>query len=199
MNFTYPPDATPIDPNDEIDLIPVHLTTQAELNEAEHDNILKSRIWSRRRRHSDLLTVAFAERLHRRMFDDVWKWAGERRKVELQNKVFLPPYLLEIELRTLFDNTSYRITNAKPNTAAEWDRFAAEFHHRLVKIHYFRNGNGRHAREMTDLLLIQNGQPSFTWGGASLTKQSEVRSQYIAALRKADENDYSALLEFARS
>ena len=199
MNFTYPNGATPIDPNDELDLIPVHLTTQAELNEAEHANILKSRIWSRRRRHSDLLTVAFAERLHRRMFGDVWKWAGERRKVELQNEVFLPPYQLAIELRALFENTSYRIANVKPDSAAEWDKLATEFHHRLVKIHYFRNGNGRHAREMTDLLLIQNGQPPFTWGGASLTKLSEVRAQYIAALQKADEGDYSGLVGFARS
>lgn len=203
MNFVYPPGATPIDANDEADLILTHITTQSQLNEAEYQNILESRLWSRRRKHRDLLSIAFVERLHQRMFGDVWKWAAEPRKVELQNKAFVPPHLVAIDLKSLLDNTQYRLDQAKPETPDAWDRLAAEFHHRLVRIHYFRNGNGRHAREMTDLLLLQYDQQPFSWGGAteqvSLTQQSETRERYIAALRAADAGDYAKLLAFVRS
>jgi Fic-DOC domain mobile mystery protein B len=199
VKFRYPEGATPIDPNDEADLRLPHITTQAELNEAEFENIVRAQLWSRARKHRDLLTIEFAERLHKRMFGDVWKWAGAVRKIELQNAVFLAPYRVRSELKILFDNTQYRIQNAVAISEKEFDRVAAEFHHRLVTIHYFRNGNGRHAREMTDLLLLQNGHQQFTWGGRSLVEASQTRQNYIEALHEADRGNYEPLTIFARS
>ena len=80
------------------------------------------------------------------------------------------------------------------------DEIATRFHHRLVQIHLFPNGNGRHARVMTDVLLekVLNLEP-FTWGSGNLMKAGEVRSTYIQSLRRADEYDYQPLLEFVRS
>ena len=199
MRFEYPDGATPIDANAAHDLRQPQITTQGQLNEAEQANILNAQLWARSRKHRDLLTESFVKRLHKRMFGDVWKWAGNYRTSELQNDRFAKSWEVPIQLRQLLADISYQIDHTQPKTAAEWDLLAAHFHHRLVRIHLFRNGNGRHAREMTDLLLIQNGQPSFTWGGASLIEQSTLRSQYITALREADGGSYSELVRFVRT
>ncbi len=76
---------------------------------------------------------------------------------------------------------------------------AAWFHHRLVFIHAFSNGNGRHARLLTDLLLIALKQPPFDWGAGDLVVAGEVRARYLDALRRADGRDYSLLRAFVRS
>jgi Fic-DOC domain mobile mystery protein B len=199
MRFTFPDGATPIDANDELDLKMTHITTQAQLNEAELENIIRSRTWSRGRKRSNLLTTDFMERLHTRMFSDVWKWAGKRRTKELQNEKFSHYYSIPIEIERMLADIAYRLEHSTPTTGGQWDRLGAEFHHRLVKIHYFTNGNGRHARELTDLLLIGHGQKPFTWGGRSLVDMSESRTRYIEALRAADNGEYSPLVEFVRS
>jgi Fic-DOC domain mobile mystery protein B len=199
MKFEYAKGATPIDPNEGKDLIPSNITTQAELNEVEYENIVRSRIWSRSRKHGNLLTVGFMERLHKRMYGDVWKWAGKRRQKELQNEKFSHYYAIPTETETTLADFRYRLEHVAPKTHEEWNRLGAEFHHRIVKTHYFNNGNGRHARELTDLLLLQYGEEPFTWGSESLTQMSETRNRYIAALHAADDGDYSLLTEFVRN
>ena len=74
------------------------------------------------------------------------------------------------------------------------DEISARFHHRLVYIHPFPNGNGRCARTMTDLLLHRSGHQRFQWG-AGLEKVGEARSRYISALQAADRNDYGPLFD----
>ncbi len=68
--------------------------------------------------------------------------------------------------------------------------------HELVTIHPFPDGDGRHARRATDILLRQHGQPEFTWGSASLIADSEARREYIAALREADAGLFDRLAAF---
>jgi Fic-DOC domain mobile mystery protein B len=199
LNFIYPAGATPIDPNEEKDLIPSNITTQAELNEAEYRNIVRARSWARGRTHRHLVTVGFLERLHERMFGEVWKWAGTRRQNELQNEKFTPFYAIATETETVLADLRHRLLHAPPNTQGQWDRLGAEFHHRIVKIHYFNNGNGRHARELTDLLLMHYGQEPFTWGSGSLTSSGATRDRYIVALHAADDGDLALLTEFVRS
>ncbi len=199
MRFIYPDGATPIDANDELDLKMTHITTQAQLNEAEFENIVRSRTWSRGRKRSNLLTTDFMERLHTRMFGDVWKWAGKKRTKELQNEKFSHFYSISLEAESMLKNFAYRLEHATPVTGDEWDRLGAELHHQLVKIHYFTNGNGRHARELTDLILIQHDREPFTGGGRSLTDISETRTKYIVALHAADEGEYGQLTMFVRS
>jgi Fic-DOC domain mobile mystery protein B len=193
----YPPDATPLDPNEVEGLIPDYITTQAELNALERENIIEATNWAESRRHSEILTATFALDVHKRMLNRVWKWAGKPRTSNKNLGVFKEN--ISSELANLFADTKYWIEH---NTYG-WDEIGARFHHRLVSIHAFVNGNGRHARIMTNILLSSNGQEPFSWGMRTLAGALEVegalRDEYISALKKADESDYARLLRFVRS
>ena len=197
FEIDYPPGATPLDPNELGGLIPSYITTQSELNELERENILEAVVWASGRKHTDLLNATFALDLHKRMLNRVWKWAGKPRTSNKNIGVFKEE--IATELAKLFGDVKFWIEN---KTFA-WDEIAARFHHRLVAIHVFVNGNGRHARVMTDALLSSNGQEPFSWGmkrgGGALEAQGPLRDEYIAALQKADEGNYEDLLKFARS
>lgn len=193
MKFDYPPGATPLDPDESAGLIPAHITTQGQLNEWELANIVEGERWAFSRKRSDLLSIQFAKRLHKQMFDNTWRWAGRFRKTE--KNLGIDPLQIAPELKKLFDDVAYQIEHK----SYPLDELAARFHHRLTCIHPFPNGNGRHARLMTDLLLKQNGSEPFSWGHGDLVNAGEVRDRYIAALRAADNRDYAPLLKFVRS
>ena len=126
------------------------------------------------------------------MFDQVWSWAGTFRNTE--RNIGIGPHLIQQETAQLFDDLRYWVDNVIYNT----DETAVRLHHRLVFIHPFPNGNGRHARLMADLLVRRAGAPAFTWGGGGLSDMNELRHSYIAALRRADRHDYASLIAFAR-
>jgi Fic-DOC domain mobile mystery protein B len=194
MNFEYAIGATPLDP-DEIDgLIPIHITTQDQLNEWEYNNILKAEYWlNSRTQHGDILTIDFVKLLHRKMLSDTWKWAGKFRLTE--RNIGVVPYMIANDLHILLEDVRYQIKNQ----SIPLDEIAYRFHHRLVSIHPFPNENGRHARMITDLLLIQTGETRFTWGKQKLEAEGPMRTRYINALKSADKQDYSPLAEFVRS
>ncbi|MCX6380554.1 MAG: mobile mystery protein B [Armatimonadetes bacterium] len=194
MRFTYPQGATPLDPDTIAGLIP-HLTTQRELNEFEARNILLGERWALRARGENrgILLLTTLRKLHTRMFDLTWRWAGEFRRVE--TNIGIPPHQIPMRLEQLCRNTRYQIENS----VFGWDELAARFHHEMVSIHPFPNGNGRHARLAADLLLTRHGQSRFTWGSRSLVESSGVRKTYIAALQSADNGDYEPLIRFCRS
>ena len=127
------------------------------------------------------------------MFNKTWKWAGKPRRKETQ--LGIDPAHIQVELKKLFDDVAYQIEHK----TLPLDEIATMFHHRLVSIHPFPNGNGRHARLITDVLLVRNGAEPFTWGAGELVEAGEVRDRYLAALRVADQRDYGPLLEFVRS
>jgi fido (protein-threonine AMPylation protein) len=79
------------------------------------------------------------------------------------------------------------------------DEAAARLHHRLVAIHCFANGNGRHARLFCDRLLMSQGANAFTWGRSDLVTAGAARDCYLASLRSADGGDLAPLLAFVRS
>src|SRR3990167_733348 len=194
MKFEYAPGATPLN-QDEIDeLIPLHITNHNQLNEWEAANILKAEDWLLTTRYSNkFLTIDFVKLLHKKMFEDTWKWAGLFRKTE--KNIGVTPSIISAELKILLDDVAYQLIN----NSYLIDEIAYRFHHRLVAIHQFPNGNGRHARLMTDLFLIQTGQSRFTWGKQKLETEGPIRKQYINALRSADRQNYTALAEFVRS
>ena len=194
MRFTYPEGATPLDPNTIAGLIP-NLTTQRELNEFEARNIALAERWSLRARgdNRDVLFVTTLQKLHQKMFGLTWRWAGQFRRVDTNIGVFWPQIPLRLE--QLCGNTRYQIEHQ----VSPWDELAVWFHHELVLIHPFPNGNGRHSRLATDLLLIRNGQPRFTWGSISLVENSQTRQEYITALREADAGNSERLLRFVRT
>jgi Fic-DOC domain mobile mystery protein B len=194
MKFEYPLGATPLDP-DEIDgLIPSHITIQSQLNEWEAANILKAEIWLfSNSNHDDFLSIDFTKLLHAKMFDDTWTWAGQFRLTE--RNIGVSPFTITTDLNNLLEDVRYQVIHE----SFPMDEIAYRFHHRLVAIHPFPNGNGRHARLMTDLLLVQAGESRFTWGKQRLEAEGPVRKKYINALQHADKHDYAALAEFVRS
>lgn len=191
--FEFPPGATPLDRDELASLIPAHITTQGELNEWEQLNIAHGEAWARRQRRADILTEAFLRQLHRQMFGETWRWAGELRPSG--KNIGVDWLTIGVELRKLLDDTRYQIEHA----SFPPDEIAVRFHHRLVAIHPFPSGNGRHARLAAELLVERLGRPRFTWGRRSLIDATDTRQDYIAALRAADRHDIEPLLAFARS
>ncbi|WP_375449569.1 mobile mystery protein B [uncultured Devosia sp.] len=184
--------ATPLEPDAQRDLLQSWITTRADLNEAEQANILAGRQWAYRSRVK-LTDGAYLQRLHHRMFGDVWRWAGELRTIEV-NIGGSKSYEVPARLREFLDNTQYWIEHATYPA----DELAVRYHHGLVLIHPFTNGNGRHTRLAAELLCRRLGVPAFTWGRTSLDTNSRVRDRYIAALKAADRYDLAPLLAFAR-
>ena len=190
----YPEDATPLDPNDIEGLIPTHITTRSELDRWEQDNINEALTWIEGRKPKDVLSESFMKLLHRKMFCNVWKWAGQFRRTE--KNIGAPWYRIPIDLKQLCYDVGYWMEN---RTFSE-DEIGTRFHHRLVSIHPFPNGNGRHARLIADILLENVlGKPTFTWGNANLIYAGDDRKRYIEALIAADRGEYKDLLKFVRS
>lgn len=192
MKWDFPPGTTPLDPDEIAGLIPTHITTHNDLNEWEQNNILDAEIWITQRtlKPAVILQQAFVRQLHKTMLAKTWRWAGHFRKSE--KNIGIPWRLISTQLQNALDDTLHQI-NHQTYSIIE---IATRFHHRIVAIHPFVNGNGRHARLITDSLLISLKQPRFTWGKANLFKASRARTQYIAALRAADKHDYSLLMDF---
>ena len=195
MEFQYAPGATPLDPDEAAGLVPSHITTQADLNAWEQANILQAVRWIARQKKRDLLTEGFVRDLHRRMFDKTWKWAGTFR--QSNKNIGVDRTQVAVKLLNLLDNIRFQIDHK----VFEPDELVVRFHHQLVWVHAFPNGNGRHARLMADVLAQQLGRPRMTWGGADveLVSMGTVRDRYLKALREADQGQWSALIAFARS
>ncbi len=190
--FEEPDDATPLTPEEKRGLLPADITFRHELNAAEQDNIARAQDWTLSRRR-DVLTEKFIKDLHGRMLGDVWRWAGEYRTSE--RNLGIPYYEIPAAIRVLLDDAKAWIEYRSYSP----DEIAVRVHHRLVQIHPFPNGNGRHSRLMADLLVMQDGGERFTWGSANLQDAGEVRRRYVEALKAADNHDIGPLLAFARS
>jgi Fic-DOC domain mobile mystery protein B len=188
--------ATPLSAEELDGLIPTYITTREQLNEAEQANILKAETWafSRQRPIANVLQERFVLELHRRMFGEVWRWAGRYRRSD--KNIGIAWSELPIAVPSLLNDAHGWI---EYDSYPDHDEFAIRFSHRLVAIHPFGNGNGRHSRMMADLLVVGRGSERFTWGSARLTEDSETRGAYIAALKAADNHDLSLLIAFARS
>jgi Fic-DOC domain mobile mystery protein B len=187
-----PSDATPLSSDEKDGLIPSHVTLRRELNELEQQNILEADAWVFGRKRNPV-DEAFGKRLHKRMFRDVWSWAGTYRtsnknlgadRAEIQQRLY-----------AVLDNVRFWIENKTYPP----DEIAVRFHHALALVHPFPNGNGRWSRLMADTLAHLLGQRRFTWGRKSLRADGETRQVYIEALKAADNHDFAALIAFARS
>lgn len=188
--FTSDDNSTPLTPEEREGLKPKWITLRRELNEFETRNILDAEIWLATHKQHDVLNDTFLMKLHKRMFGQVWKWAGEYRNTE--RNIGVVPYQIPVKLKALFDDVKFWIEN---HTFPDLE-IAVRLHHRLVLIHPFPNGNGRISRLMADLLMQQLGEPRLYWGDGNLTDITELRKKYIDALHAADAGDYSGLIKF---
>jgi len=194
MDGFYPEGATPLDEEEKEGLLLTHITTREELNRWEQDNINSAIEWSFSLKNPDLLSIEFIQKLHSKMFCDVWQWAGIFRTTG--KNIGVSPWQISTELKKLLNDAAFWIENTTfPN-----DEIAARLHQRLTLIHPFPNGNGRHARLHTSLAQkhILNVAP-FTWGQADLTQKSKQRRQYIDSLHEADNENFTPLIRFAHS
>jgi Fic-DOC domain mobile mystery protein B len=195
--FQEPDDATPLQPQDRQGLRQSWITSRQDINEVEEANIARGFAWARGRRSlkpDDILTTDFVRTLHKQMFGDVWSWAGDfrTRDVNIGN---VQAHRITVDLPAMLDDVKYW---AGHQTFAP-DEIAVRLHHRLVEIHPFPNGNGRHARLMADLLVQRLGGQPFSWGSGSLKTVGELRKRYVEALKMADNHDIQPLIQFARS
>ncbi|MEE8060094.1 MAG: mobile mystery protein B [Pseudomonadales bacterium] len=184
--------ATPLTEEEREELIPSYITLRSELNEAEQRNILKAEEWAFKNERN-VLSEHFLKELHKSMFGKVWKWAGKI--CQSERNIGVQAYRITTDLRQLIDDCQFWVDNK----TYEPDEIAARFSHRLVQIHPFPNGNGRHSRTAADLLLVKLGQERFSWGRSNWVDASETRQKYIDALHAADKHDYAPLFEFVRS
>jgi Fic-DOC domain mobile mystery protein B len=183
---------TPLTDEEREDLIPSYITLRSELNEAEQANILEAQEWAFKRKRN-VLNEKFLNDLHKRMYGNVWRWAGKYRRTG--KNIGVDAYRIPTELRQLVDDCTFWVENK----TYEPDELTARFHHKLVWVHAYPNGNGRHARLATDLLLMSLGLEPFTWGSVNLVDPSETRRRYIDTLRDADNHNIEPLLAFVRS
>lgn len=191
----YSDGQTPLDEDEKEGLLIPTITTLAELDEFEQLGVEKANEWllSRKLDSNKILTEDFVKELHKKMFSDVWKWAGEFRKTN--KNIGVDKFQIGIELKNLLEDCKYWVGN---KTYTE-DEIAVRLSHRMVSIHPFSNGNGRHSRLIADVLINKGfGKSYFTWGSQNLVKQGEARTKYIEALREADKSNYEPLIEFAR-
>jgi len=191
MEMEYKDGETPLDPDELEGLKHVHIETRGELNQLEQQNIQDGLNWlSKQRKHKDYLNETFLLDFHKHLFGDVWAWAGSYRHTD--KNIGVDHLYIGVELRNLLDDTRYWVEN----NIFSREELAARFHHRLVMIHLFPNGNGRHARVMTDIVLerVLNAEP-INWG-SDLDTEGQHREKYISALRAADLGDYQQIIEF---
>jgi len=194
IDFQYPEGATPIDPDEAEGLLLTHITMHGELNRWEQDNIVEAMAWIDKKKPSNILNGRFIKQLHKRMFGNVWRWAGQFRRSD--KNLGVSWHQVPVCLKNLCDDVPVWIQTENESP----EEMAVRFHHRLVCIHPFSNGNGRHSRLMTDILIenVLLGSP-FTWGKRDLSNPNEYRSRYINALQEADNGNYIPLQEFAKS
>ena len=188
--FAADDNSTPLTTEEKNGLKLKWITLRSELNEAEAKNIAQAQLWLASNKKKDVCSDSFLRNLHKKMFGDVWVWAGEYRTTE--RNIGVAPYQISIKIMQLFDDLKFWIDNKTYSN----HEIAVRLHHRLVQIHPFPNGNGRVSRLMADLVLQKLNGTSLYWGDTNLVNVSEVRSQYIDALRKADAGDYTDLLDF---
>ena len=196
LKIEYIDGQTPLNDEEKNGLRIPSITTREELDEFEQLNIEKAIQWTfgKKIKTEQLFSEKFIKNLHKRMYGDVWKWAGTFRNSE--KNIGIKSYLIAIELKQLLDDAIFW----KENNTYNSEELAIRFKHRLVSIHCFANGNGRHSRLMADLIMEKlYSSKFFSWGSTNLVKETETRSNYIQAVRKADNNDIEPLIAFAKS
>jgi Fic-DOC domain mobile mystery protein B len=196
INFEYQDGQTPLDEEEKEGLLITTITTRAELDEFEQLNIQKAIEWTliRKFKSDKVLTEGFIKELHYRMFGDTWAWAGKFRNTN--KNLGVDYFKVSVELRNLLDDTRFWVDKAiyPPN------EIAIRFKHRIVSIHCFANGNGRHSRLLGDIIIEHLFKlPVYSWGSSNLIKADQSRKFYLTAIRVADKGDIEPLINFARS
>lgn len=196
LDLQYIDGQTPIDDEEKEGLLIETISTKVELDEFEQLNIEQALQWvfGKKYKQEQIFTNKFICELHKRMYGNVWAWAGTFRKTE--KNIGVKSYQIPMQLKALYDDALFWIENKTYSP----EEIAIRFKHRLVSIHCFSNGNGRHSRLMADIIIEKIfGKEPFSWGAANLLNEGDMRKAYLKAIKQADLNEYHSLLEFAKS
>jgi Fic-DOC domain mobile mystery protein B len=196
LKLEYIEGQTPLDEDEKEGLLIKTISTRGELDEFEQANIQEAIEWTMKNKFTgrEIISYDFILLVHKKMFDEVWEWAGTKRKTN--KNIGVDKFQISTELKILFEDCTYWIDNKTFNP----DEIAIRFSHRLVKIHIFPNGNGRHSRLMADIMISNFFNKSvFTWGRTDLSKGGGVRKRYLEAIYNADKGHMQPLIDFARS
>ena len=149
LNLEYIDGQTPLEEDEKVGLLIPTIATRAELDEFEQQNIEEAIQWvlTRSLNATTILSEQFIRSLHKRMYGRVWGWAGEFRKTN--KNLGVDKWQIPSSLKALLDDASYWIAH---ETFIP-DEIAVRFKHRIVSIHCFPNGNGRHSRLMADIII----------------------------------------------
>jgi Fic-DOC domain mobile mystery protein B len=194
IDLRYKKGQTPINEEEKSGLLIKTITLQEELDEFEQMNIEKAVEWVIYTKLSQerILSEKFVKDLHKKMYDDVWKWAGSFRKSEKNIGISWPH--ISTELKKIMDDTQYWVNNQTYSP----EEIAIRFKHRIVQIHCFPNGNGRHSRLMADIIITSIfDKEIFSWCKSNMVKADETRSKYITSLKEADNGNIAPLIAFA--
>jgi Fic-DOC domain mobile mystery protein B len=196
LEVEYIDGQTPLDEEEKEGLLIPTIATRRELDEFEQKNIEQAIQWvlTRSLKLETIFTEKFVCNLHKRMYGDVWAWAGAFRKTN--KNIGVDKWQIPTELKYLLDDAKFWYKNE----TFPPDELAVHFKHRIVSIHCFPNGNGRHSRLMADIIIEKiYKRPVFSWGASNLANSSNIRNDYLKAVKEADKGDYSLLLAFSRS
>lgn len=196
LDFDYILGQTPLNEEEKEGLLIHSIGTRNEIDEYEQQNIEKAIQWAMMNsfKNKTILIEVFIRNVHKRMFNNIWIWAGKYRKTD--KNIGIEKWQISTELKTLLDDANYWIEN---NTYSP-DEIALRFKHRLVSIHCFPNGNGRHSRLMADIIIEKIYKMDvFSWDSNNLSTESDARTIYLEAVKAADKGAYKLLIAFARS
>ena len=196
LNLVYLPGQTPLDEEEKDRLKIKTIETKGELDEFEQKNIEQAIQWTLGRKYKTdkIISESFIKSLHQRMYSEVWIWVGNFRQTN--KNIGVDRWQIPTELRKLLNDTLFWIEH---NSFSE-DEIAIQFKHRIVSIHCFPNGNGRHSRLMADLITEKIFKRKvFTWGQSNISSKHGIRTEYLNALKKADKGNYTDSINFSRS
>ncbi len=195
LNIEYIEGQTPLDEDEKEGLLIETISTRGELDEFEQANIQQAIEWTIKNKFSPdrIFTEEFISEVHKRMFGEVWAWAGKYRK---SNKnIGVDKHQISIAIRQLIEDCIYWLSEK----TYEEEEIAIRFSHRIVKIHAFSNGNGRHSRLFADIIISHIfNKPAFSWGRSDISKSGQIRKNYLKAIYAADEGIIQPLIDFAK-
>jgi len=143
------------------------------------------------------LTASLLCQMHRGWLGDIYEWAGRYRTVELAKAGFQwpPAFRVPANMESFEKATLGRCTPCLPGPLVEVAGRVARVHADLLLIYPFRDGNGRLARWVADLMALQAGLPApdyaFIGRGAKAS-----RAAYLDAVRSGYLADYDPLEVF---
>jgi len=196
LKLEYIEGQTPLDEEEKEGLLIKTISTRGELDEFEQSNIQQAIEWTMKNRFKkdEILSESFILLVHKKMFNEVWDWAGTKRKTN--KNIGVDKFQISTEIKKLVDDCGYWIDNK----IYEPDEIAIRYNHRLVRIHIFPNGNERHSRLMADIMVSNVfNRPVFTWGGSDLAKKGNIRKKYLDAIYSADKEILKPLIDFSRT